>query len=95
MKSSTRDPYDILGVPASATLEDIKRAFRKKASHFHPDRNPDPDAAARFREAQDAFDLLADPDRRSAHDQRRQRHLLENSKEVARSMFKTYLDGIA
>jgi DnaJ-class molecular chaperone len=88
------DPYDILGVTASASPSDIKLAFRKKASFFHPDRNPDPTAAARFREAQAAYELLMDDERRRAHDQKRQKHLLDNPVEVARSMFQSYLDDI-
>lgn len=90
----TADPYDILGIPASASAADIKLAFRKKASFFHPDRNPDPAAAARFREAQAAYDLLIDDERRRAHDQKRQKHLLDNPVEVARSLFQSYLDDI-
>lgn len=91
MPASTTDPYDILGVASGATNEDIKRAFRRKASVFHPDRNPDPDAGRRFREAQQAYELLVDPGRRLAHDQRRQKHLLEDPQEVARAMFEAYL----
>jgi DnaJ-class molecular chaperone len=91
MPASATDPYDILGVASSATEEDIKRAFRRKASVFHPDRNPDPDAGRRFREAQQAYELLVDPSRRLAHDQRRQKHLLEDPTEVAHAMFETYL----
>lgn len=91
MPASTQDPYDILDLASSATAEDIKRAFRRKASVFHPDRNPDPDAGRRFREAQQAFELLIDPVRRDAHDQRRQKHLLEDPQEVARAMFEDYL----
>ncbi len=88
------DPYDILGVPSTATPADIKTAFRRKASFFHPDRNPDPNAAARFREAQEAYELLIDDDRRQAHDQKRRKHLLDDPAEVARTMFKTYLEDI-
>jgi curved DNA-binding protein CbpA len=91
MQPSSTDPYDILGLPSSATPADIKLAFRKKASVFHPDRNPDPNAPARFREAQEAYDLLIDEDRRRAHDQKRQRRLLEDPSDAARAMFTTYL----
>jgi DnaJ-class molecular chaperone len=94
MLESSSDPYDILGVPSGASTADIKLAFRKKASYFHPDRNPDADAAARFREAQQAYELLIDEDRRRAHDQKRRKHLLENPLETARAMFQTYLEQI-
>lgn len=94
MKPSTEDPYDILGLPATATLADIKQAYRKKAAAFHPDRNPDPDAAAWFRRSQEAYELLSDPARRRDFDLRRQRHLLDNPKETARAIFKSYLESI-
>lgn len=94
MASSARDPYDILGVAASATPADIKQAFRRKAALYHPDRNPAPDAAARFREVQQAYELLSDDDRRRAHDQKRRRHLLEDPAEVAGAMFRAYLNEI-
>ena len=95
MQASTADPYDVLGVPASATLAQIKLAFRKRASSFHPDRNPDPSAAAHFRQAQHAYETLSDADRRKEWDQRRQKHLLDDSRAAARSIFQSYLEGIA
>jgi hypothetical protein len=61
---SDRDYYDILGVDRSASAEDIKRAYRKLAKQFHPDINPDPDAARRFSEIDMAHDVLIDPDSR-------------------------------
>ena len=86
-----RDPYDVLGVASAATAADIRLAFRKKAAAFHPDRNPAPDAAARFREAQQAYELLIDEDRRRAHDARRQKRLLDDPASVADAMFRAYL----
>ena len=50
-----RDYYDALGVPKNATEEDIRRAFRKKAMEFHPDRNKDPNAGEHFREVNEAY----------------------------------------
>jgi curved DNA-binding protein CbpA len=91
--ATERDPYDVLGIASSATPADIRLAFRKKASIFHPDRNPAPDAAERFREAQEAYDLLIDEDRRRAHDARRQKRLLDDPASVADAMFRTYLAG--
>lgn len=88
------DPYDVLGVPSSASADDIKRAFRRKASFYHPDRNPAADAAAQFRNAQAAYELLSDDTHRRAFDEKRQRHLLEDPVGVARSMFEAYLDDI-
>jgi DnaJ-class molecular chaperone len=95
MQTSTADPYDVLGVPATASLAQIKLAFRKMASTFHPDRNPDAHAAARFRDAQHAYEILSDEERRRECDQRRQKHLLDDSRAAARSIFQSYLEGIA
>lgn len=94
MLPTTSDPYDILGVASSASDADIKLAFRKKASFYHPDRNPDPNAPARFREAQAAYDVLIDPEQRAALDQKRQRHLLDDPAVTARNMFAKYLDDL-
>lgn len=89
-----RDPYDVLGVASTATVADIRLAFRKRASAYHPDRNPAPQAAALFREAQEASEILLDPERRRAHDARRQKRLLDDPAAVAEAMFRTYLAGL-
>ena len=55
-----RDYYEVLGVERTATEDEIKKAFRQAALKHHPDRNPgDSDAAARFKEAAEAYDVLA------------------------------------
>jgi molecular chaperone DnaJ len=66
--ATTRDYYEILGVPRGAGDEDIKRAFRKLAQQWHPDVNTDPDADARFKEINEAYQVLSDPQRRQAYD---------------------------
>ncbi len=65
-----KDYYAILGVPSSATASDIKRAYRKLAVTFHPDKNPDPKAQALFVEINEAYDTLGDLRKRSAYDER-------------------------
>ena len=91
---STQDPYDVLGLPATASPQDIKQAFRRLAARWHPDRNPDPQAAARFRAAQAAYELLSDDERRRAHDAARQKRLLDDPAATARTMFEAYLNTI-
>jgi len=65
-----RDYYDILGVSRKASAEEIQRAYRKLAKQYHPDRNKsDPRAADKFKEVQEAYDALSDPQRRRTYDQ--------------------------
>lgn len=64
-----RDPYEILGVAKSASKDDIKKAYRKLAKEYHPDRNKAPNAADKFKEATDAYEMLSDDQKRSAYDQ--------------------------
>ncbi|ESQ16273.1 MAG TPA: molecular chaperone DnaJ [Chromatiaceae bacterium] len=65
-----RDYYEILGLSRNASEQDIKKAFRRLAMKYHPDRNPDDsDALARFKEAKEAHDILSDARKRSAYDQ--------------------------
>jgi DnaJ-class molecular chaperone len=70
MKAMPRDYYEVLGVQRGATVEEIKRAYRKLARQYHPDRNPgDKQAEARFKEIQDAYSTLNDKTKRAQYDQ--------------------------
>jgi molecular chaperone DnaJ len=67
-----RDYYDILGVPKNATEDDIKKAYRKLAMKYHPDRNQGGDAAKaeeKFKDAKEAYEILSDANKRAAYDQ--------------------------
>ncbi len=65
-----RDPYEVLGVARTASEDEIKKAYRKLARQFHPDRNPgDKQAETKFKEVQEAYDLLSDKTKRQQYDQ--------------------------
>jgi molecular chaperone DnaJ len=66
--TSKRDYYDVLGVSKDAPKEEIKRAYRKLALKYHPDRNKEPDAAEKFREISEAYAVLSDDEKRSMYD---------------------------
>ncbi len=66
--AATRDFYEVLGVPRSASQDEIQRAYRKLARAHHPDINKDPAAEERFKEVAEAYDVLSDPDTRRRYD---------------------------
>ena len=66
---SKRDFYEILGVSKSATADEIKKAYRKVAMQYHPDRNPgDKAAEEKFKEAAEAYEILSDADKKAKYD---------------------------
>lgn len=88
------DHYSTLGLSSAATLTDVKKAFRQKASFYHPDRNAAEDAAARFRAVQEAYDVLSDADKRQAYDDNRRRSLLDSPIETAREIWLNYFNPL-
>lgn len=67
---SKRDYYEVLGLSRDASDSDIKKAYRRLAMKYHPDRNPDDDSATEhFREASEAYEVLSDPEKRQAYNQ--------------------------
>lgn len=68
--SNKRDYYEVLGVQKNATADELKKAYRKLALKYHPDRNPgDKEAEEKFKEAAEAYDVLSDADKRAKYDQ--------------------------
>ena len=65
-----RDYYEVLGVTKSASADDIKKAYRKLAIQYHPDKNPDnPEAEDKFKEAAEAYEVLSNPEKKQRYDQ--------------------------
>src|SRR5258708_6521115 len=69
MATTKRDYYQVLGVERNASPDDIKKAYRKLAVKFHPDKNPgDKSAEDKFKELGEAYEVISNPDKRSAYD---------------------------
>lgn len=67
--ATTRDFYDVLGLNKTATAAEIKSAYRKLALKWHPDRNKEKDASEKFKEINEAYEVLSSPEKRSKYDQ--------------------------
>lgn len=89
-----QDHYEKLGAKPGAMADEIKAAYRKKATQYHPDKNQAADAPMRFREAQEAYEVLSDPERRKAYDEYRQRSLIDDPQAVAMELSKRYIQDI-
>lgn len=88
------DHYSALGLRGSASIADIKKAFRQLAATYHPDRNSDPDAPARFRAVQQAYEVLSDETKRQAYDDNRRRNLLDSPIDTARDIWLNYFSAL-
>lgn len=64
-----RDPYDVLGVSKDASADEIKKAYRKLSKKYHPDLNHEPGAEEKFKEVNEAYDILGDPQKKAQYDQ--------------------------
>lgn len=69
VSTSLGDPYKLLGVKKTASLQEIRRAYKQLAKEWHPDKSDDPAAEARFVEIKQAYEILSDPERRKLFDQ--------------------------
>jgi len=67
-RATKRDYYEVLGVSRKASTEEVKRAFRRLAMRYHPDRNKEDGAEAKFKEIGEAYEVISDPEKRAAYD---------------------------
>ena len=67
--ANKRDYYEVLGISKSASIDEIKSSYRKLAKKYHPDLNKEPGADEKFKEVQEAYDVLSDEKKRARYDQ--------------------------
>ena len=88
------DHYAALGVRPSATLADIKKAYRQLASLHHPDKNTLPGAPARFRAVQLAYEVLSEDAKRVDYDNNRRRNLVDSPLDTALEIWQAYFNRL-
>ena len=81
------NPYQILGVSPTASIDEIRKAYRSLAMRHHPDRNTHPDAVARFNAIQSAYDLLSDPQKRAEYNQTVSNRIIVDAEEEALALW--------
>ena len=89
-----KDHYATLGLASSASLTEVKKAFRQLAALHHPDRNTAAEAPARFRAVQEAYEVLSDETQRQAYDDNRRRNLLDSPIDTAREIWQNYFNPL-
>lgn len=73
------DHYTVLGVPSDSNEEEIRRAYKRLALRYHPDKNPDADAEEKFKQIAQAYEVLTDPEKRSIYDQQGENLFLKDT----------------
>lgn len=86
------DYYRTLGVPPTAKLEDITKAYRRLAMKYHPDRNPDEKNESLFRKVQEAYDVLSNHERRQAYDNSKLNALIEDTSAAAKAAWDRFIN---
>lgn len=81
------NPYNILGVSPAATAEEIKKAYRSLAMRYHPDRSMHPGAEVRFNAIKTAYELLSDPQQRTAYNQSLNNRIIIDPEDEARALW--------
>ena len=90
----TADHYAALGLSANASLSDIKKAFRQKASFYHPDKNDAPDAAQRFQAVQKAYEVLSADEALQTYAAYHRHNQLDDPLQTAQDMWQTFFKSI-
>lgn len=89
------NPYSILQVPMTASLEEIRKSWRRLSRELHPDRNTATDAADQFRQVQEAWAILSDENRRARQDTLLQGKVIRDPEKFISTLVKSYLGGFS